>query len=158
MLGFHDASLWRMPAALEERTATALQTAGFAGLEVDMHGQRAALSGIVESEDDIAAAAQVALTSAGGGGPWAGGVTSVDTSGVAVGVRAAVQLERAARASASCCRPCCAKARDRNSCAPRAVRSPISKPWTCIVAVARHRPTSPTLPRSRARRRTAGDG
>lgn len=50
-----------------------------------MSGQRAILGGLVESEEDIQAARHAALSAAGGGGAWAGGVTSVDVSGVRVG-------------------------------------------------------------------------
>lgn len=86
MFGFHDASVWRMPSALKERAATALQAEGFQGLDVEMRGQRAVLRGIVESEDDIALAQRAALQAAGAGGAWAGGVTSVDVEGIEPGV------------------------------------------------------------------------
>ncbi len=81
----HEGSAWRMPAVLEDRVATALITGGYAGLEVQMDGQRAVLRGIVESEEDKAAAQRVALTAAGAGGAWAGGVTSVDAAAVQIG-------------------------------------------------------------------------
>lgn len=81
----HDGAVWRMPHVLEERVAAALSAAGHPGLDIDMDGQRALLRGIVENEDDIAAARDAALTAAGPGGPWNGGVTSVDVSGLAVG-------------------------------------------------------------------------
>ncbi|HYD89222.1 MAG TPA: OmpA family protein [Vitreimonas sp.] len=81
----HDGSVWRMPHVLEERVAAALTNAGFPGLDIEMDGQRAILRGMVESEADIEAARRAALTAAGAGGAWAGGVTSVDASGVAVG-------------------------------------------------------------------------
>jgi OOP family OmpA-OmpF porin len=81
----HDGAAWRMPRVLEQKVATALSAAGFAGLDIDMHGQRAVLRGIVESEDDIERARRAALSAAGPGGLWAGGVTGVDVSGVSVG-------------------------------------------------------------------------
>jgi OmpA-OmpF porin, OOP family len=85
MLAPQGGAVWYAPRVLEERVATALSAAGHPGLDIDMDGQRAVLGGIVEDERDIAGAARAALTAAGPGGGWAGGVTSVDTSGVAVG-------------------------------------------------------------------------
>src|SRR5690606_9993896 len=46
---------------------------------------RALVRGVVEAEGDIENVRHAALTAAGPGGPWAGGVTNVDVSGVAVG-------------------------------------------------------------------------
>lgn len=81
----HEGSAWRLPAVLEERVATALITSGYGGLEIEMDGQRAVLRGIVEREQDKAGAQRAALSAAGAGGPWAGGVVSVDVSAVTVG-------------------------------------------------------------------------
>lgn len=81
----HDAAVWRMPTALKQRVAESLSAAGFPGIDVEMRGQQAVLRGIVENETQIAAAQRAALTAAGPGGPWAGGVTSVDASGITVG-------------------------------------------------------------------------
>src|SRR5512147_3080386 len=81
----HDAAFWRVPRVLKERVAASLSSAGFPGLDVQMDGQRARLYGIVESQSQIAAARRATLTAAGPGGPWAGGVTAVDVSGVKVG-------------------------------------------------------------------------
>jgi OOP family OmpA-OmpF porin len=78
-------AVWYAPQMLEERVATALSAAGHPGLDITMDGQRAVLRGIVEDQSDIASAQRAALTAAGPGGAWAGGVTSVDTSGVNVG-------------------------------------------------------------------------
>lgn len=80
-----DGSIWRVPAALEQRVSTALSARGFPGIDVEMNGQRAVLRGIVEDERDIVAARQAALTAAGRGSLWAGGVTSVNTAGLRVG-------------------------------------------------------------------------
>ncbi|MCA8885811.1 MAG: OmpA family protein [Hyphomonadaceae bacterium] len=85
LLGFHDGAFWRVPSVLKEHVATALSARGFPGLDVEMNGQRVILRGIVEDEADIAAAREAALRAAGGGGPWAGGVTSVNTAGLHVG-------------------------------------------------------------------------
>lgn len=85
LFGPHDASVWRLPRVLENRAATALLTSGHSGLEVKADGQHLRLRGIVEDERDIDAVRQVALTSSGAGGAWAGGVTSVDVSNVSVG-------------------------------------------------------------------------
>ena len=78
-------AVWYAPQVLEERVATALSAAGHPGLDITMDGQRAVLRGIVEDQSDIASAQRAALSAAGPGGAWAGGVTSVDTSGVHVG-------------------------------------------------------------------------
>jgi outer membrane protein OmpA-like peptidoglycan-associated protein len=85
MLAPQGGAAWYAPRVLEERVATALSAAGHPGLDIAMDGQRAVLRGIVEDQDDIASAERAALTAAGPGGAWAGGVTSVDTSGVSVG-------------------------------------------------------------------------
>lgn len=81
----HDGAVWRMPHVLEQRVASALVAAGYPGLDIEMQGQRAVLRGMVEDESGIESARRAALTAAGPGGSWAGGVTSVDVSGVAIG-------------------------------------------------------------------------
>ncbi|MBC7770164.1 MAG: BON domain-containing protein, partial [Phycisphaerales bacterium] len=81
----HGGSAWRMPQILEQRVAGALISSGYPGLDMEMDGQRAVLRGFVEHEDDIEGARRAALTAAGAGGAWAGGVTDVDVSGVSVG-------------------------------------------------------------------------
>lgn len=85
LVGVHNGSVWRLPAVLQERVETALQAGGYAGLEVRMSGQRAVLRGIVDDGRAIEAARHVALSAAGSGGAWAGGVTTVDVSEVTVG-------------------------------------------------------------------------
>lgn len=85
IFGAHGGSVWGMPRALNERVETALQAAGYGGLELNMAGQRAVLRGIVETEEGAEGARRAALGAAGAGGAWAGGVTSVDVSGVEVG-------------------------------------------------------------------------
>lgn len=85
MFAPHDGAFWRVPSVLKERVSTALSAEGFPGLDVEMNGQRVILRGIVEDEADIPAAREAALKAAGGGGPWSGGVTSVNVAGVRVG-------------------------------------------------------------------------
>ena len=85
MFGLHDGSLWRLPAVLEARVEAALRVAGLPGLEVHMQGQRAMLLGIVEHDAAIPRARRAALRAEGPGGPWSGGITSVDVSGLRVG-------------------------------------------------------------------------
>lgn len=85
LLAPYNGATWKLPQALEARVATALMAAGYSGLSIDMDGQRAVLSGVLESEGDIAAARAAALSAAGPGGAWAGGVTGVDVSDVSVG-------------------------------------------------------------------------
>lgn len=85
MIGPHSGSVWRLPQILQAQAERALAGSGAGGLEVEMRGQRAVLTGIVGNQRTIAAAERAALTAAGSGGPWAGGVTSVDVRGVRVG-------------------------------------------------------------------------
>lgn len=85
MFGFHDASVWRLPGALEQRVAASLDGAGVPGIDIDVDGQQVALRGVVASQAAIAAAERAALHAAGPGGEWSGGVTAVDASQLAVG-------------------------------------------------------------------------
>ncbi len=85
MFGYHDASVWRLPGALQQRVAAELQSAGVSGLDVEMSGQHAVLRGIVANEAAIAIAAQAAQRAAGPGGDWSGGVVSVDADDLRVG-------------------------------------------------------------------------
>lgn len=81
----HDGAAWRVDDVLKQRVSAALSAQGFPGLDVEMNGQRAILRGIVEAESDIVTARDAALKAAGGGGLWAGGVSSVNTAGLRVG-------------------------------------------------------------------------
>ncbi|MGD9966936.1 MAG: OmpA family protein [Hyphomonadaceae bacterium] len=85
MVAPHDGALWRVESVLKRNVSAALSAGGFPGLDVEMRGQRAILRGIVENEADIARASRAALSAAGPGGMWAGGVTSVNTAGVRQG-------------------------------------------------------------------------
>ncbi len=85
LLGPHNGAVYRIPVVLQQRVAAALVATGHSGLDVEVRGQRAVLSGLVEDEADIAEARRAALTAAGHGGLWAGGITHVDASGVSVG-------------------------------------------------------------------------
>lgn len=86
MLAPYGGAFWQIPAQLDARVSEALIATGYPGVEVEMRGQSAHLSGVVEREEDIAAAERTALSAAGLGGAWAGGVTKVDASGVSVGM------------------------------------------------------------------------
>lgn len=85
MFGPHDGSVFGLPRALEARVESALSEAGLAGIDVVMDSQRATLYGIVDAEPRIAEAQTLALAAAGPGGPWAGGITHVDVTGLSVG-------------------------------------------------------------------------
>ncbi len=85
LFGPHDGSVWRMPQALQHRVEAALEGARLPSLEVEMHGQRAVIAGVVNNEAAVASAHRAALGAAGAGGPWAGGITTVDVSNVGVG-------------------------------------------------------------------------
>jgi outer membrane protein OmpA-like peptidoglycan-associated protein len=85
LLAPHNGAIYRVPDVLRGDIATALSAQGQQGIDIAMDGQRALLRGVVEQEGDIALARRVALTAAGPGGRWAGGVTSVDVTGLSVG-------------------------------------------------------------------------
>ncbi|HVY85037.1 MAG TPA: hypothetical protein VG943_07880 [Caulobacterales bacterium] len=85
LFGLHQGSVLRIPQTLRGDVVHALERADLASLEVDMHGQRALLTGFVANRGQIDEARRTALTAAGPGGPWAGGVTAVDVLGVHVG-------------------------------------------------------------------------
>ncbi|MES1200340.1 MAG: hypothetical protein ABUS57_02690 [Pseudomonadota bacterium] len=85
LFGLHEGSVTRTEAVLQGRVEAALRDAGLPGLEVQMHGQRAMMFGIVSSRAQITAAHDAALSAAGAGGAWAGGVTIADVYGVHVG-------------------------------------------------------------------------
>ena len=97
MFGLHDASVWRLPAVLEARVEQALLAVDQGGLEAAVNGQTASLRGLVADERAVSAAQRAALTAAGPGGAWAGGVTGVDMSGVEIGRVDAPYLWRAWR-------------------------------------------------------------
>ncbi|MEZ5996059.1 MAG: OmpA family protein [Hyphomonadaceae bacterium] len=86
LVGPHDGAFWRVPSVLRSHVAEALSAQGYPGLDITMNGQRALLTGIVEAEADIEGARHAALTAAGAGGHWAGGITSADALGVRVGI------------------------------------------------------------------------
>lgn len=85
MFGVHDASVWRMPRALELRVQAALEAHGLGGVDVAMDGQRAILRGVVPDGASVITAAESAAHAAGLGGPWAGGVTHVDVTDLSAG-------------------------------------------------------------------------
>jgi OOP family OmpA-OmpF porin len=85
MFGIHDGSVWRMPAVLEARVQSALEAHGFGGVDIAMDGQRAQLRGVVPDAASVVSASDAALRAGGLGGPWAGGVTHVDVSGLRAG-------------------------------------------------------------------------
>ncbi|MGE3143671.1 MAG: hypothetical protein AB7L65_10150, partial [Hyphomonadaceae bacterium] len=85
LLGPHDGSLLRLPGVLQHQVERSLEAAGAPGVEVAMRGQRAVLAGVAATADARARAGQAALTAAGHGGAWAGGVTAVDLRDVKIG-------------------------------------------------------------------------
>lgn len=85
LLAPHGGAAWQVPGALRQQVDTALLAAGLPGLEIEMQGQQAVLHGIVEDEGDTARAHAAALSAAGPGGSWAGGITSVNVADVRVG-------------------------------------------------------------------------
>ncbi|MES1201493.1 MAG: hypothetical protein ABUS57_08585 [Pseudomonadota bacterium] len=85
LFGPHDGAVTRMQIALRSDVVAALEHQGLDGIEVELKGQSAHLYGIVARREQIETARQAALTAAGAGGPWAGGVTAVDVLGLHVG-------------------------------------------------------------------------
>jgi outer membrane protein OmpA-like peptidoglycan-associated protein len=83
-LAFPGVSMRAVEAKLQAAVALNLTKNNISGIDVDMKGQRAILSGNVLSPDAITAIEKVALTAAGPGGQALGGVTRVDVAGVKV--------------------------------------------------------------------------
>lgn len=82
VLGAHEAGFRKTEQRLSQQVTSALRPVPVANLTVTMDGQVARLSGTVPSEQDITNAQALALRAAGRGGPWAGGVVKVDTTGL----------------------------------------------------------------------------
>lgn len=85
VFGAHGGSVWGLPNALEQRVVQALDASRLSGLDVRMQGQEAVIGGIVADDAALAAVPRIALSAAGAGGPWAGGVTYVDVTDLRVG-------------------------------------------------------------------------
>lgn len=85
IFGAHGASVWAVPQVLQSDIARELTAAGLGGVDIEMDGQDARLLGFVGDSADIARAQRMAYAASGAGGPWAGGVTNVDITGLAVG-------------------------------------------------------------------------
>ncbi len=85
MFAPQGSAFWRIPERLQAEASAALLATGHRGAEVAMDGQHALLSGILADEAEQAGAVRAVLGSAGAGGPWAGGVTGVDASGLSIG-------------------------------------------------------------------------
>jgi OOP family OmpA-OmpF porin len=77
LLGAHGCTPRMVEQRLQERVERALASAGHNSVTAEMDGQRVILSGVAPSDREKQAAARVAHTAAGAGGPWAGGVTAV---------------------------------------------------------------------------------
>ncbi|MBL8549514.1 MAG: OmpA family protein [Hyphomonadaceae bacterium] len=85
LFGWHDASVRGVPRVLEGKVDHALKDAGYGALFAEMDGQSVLLAGAVPDAGAKAEAVRVALTAAGPGGQWAGGVTAVDARDLFVG-------------------------------------------------------------------------
>lgn len=85
VFGVHDSSARGVERGLQTAVAQALEEHGYGFASVDMEGQRAILSGAVPDEAARQAVIALVLSSAGPGGLWAGGVTTVDGSGLRIG-------------------------------------------------------------------------
>jgi len=87
MFGPHGASMGGIEAQLKARVEQALAAGGFRDVVVDMDGQTAVLTGAVRSVDMRDGAKAAAISAAGPGGPYLGGVAKVEdrtTMGAAV--------------------------------------------------------------------------
>lgn len=84
LAGIHTGAVWRVPQVLRAQVQVALADAGYPGLDVRMDGQKAIVRGFVDDQRSVDAVKNAALHAAGLGGPWGGGVTEADVSGVSV--------------------------------------------------------------------------
>lgn len=78
MFGPHAMSLTGVEAGLKTRVESALAARGYRDIGVEMDGQTAILTGAATSPDVREGARAAALTAAGPGGPYLGGVARVD--------------------------------------------------------------------------------
>jgi OOP family OmpA-OmpF porin len=85
VFGPHGASLWGVERDLQARIDQAFAAQNIQGVSVAMAGQRAVLSGAAAQAGGAEAAVEAAMTAAGPGGLWAGGVTSVDARDLTAG-------------------------------------------------------------------------
>jgi OOP family OmpA-OmpF porin len=85
MFGVHDSSANGIQRRLGEMVTQALAAKGYSFASVEMAGQRVRLSGAAPDQEALEGAIHTALTAAGAGGRWAGGVTSVDSTDLTVG-------------------------------------------------------------------------
>jgi outer membrane protein OmpA-like peptidoglycan-associated protein len=99
MFGPHPVSLAGVEARLKTQVEKALTRQGFSEIAVEMDGQTAILSGGVGSVAEQAGAEAVALSAAGPGGVYVGGVTDVDNQ-IIVGTRVSPFSWSAERTSA----------------------------------------------------------
>lgn len=100
-LALPGVSLSAIEARLEEAVNESLAKAELTGLDVNMRGQKAFITGAVGEETDKARIIKVALGADGPGGQYLGGVTSVDVKGVRVENADALPYSWGARKSAS---------------------------------------------------------
>ncbi|MEQ1618607.1 MAG: hypothetical protein ABL883_09725, partial [Terricaulis sp.] len=61
MFAPQGAAFWRIPERLQDDASAALLVAGYPGVEIDMDGQHARLSGILADEADQAGATRAVL-------------------------------------------------------------------------------------------------
>jgi OOP family OmpA-OmpF porin len=101
MFVFPDVSLRALEARLGEAVNASLAQADLSGLDVEMRGQKAFISGAVGDEADKARIIKLALKADGAGGQFWGGVTNVDVSGLRVENADALPYSWGARKSAS---------------------------------------------------------
>ncbi|MFZ4071786.1 MAG: OmpA family protein [Caulobacterales bacterium] len=84
LFGNHSCTPDAVSKRLEAQARAALTAGGHTSVSVEMKGQRAVLSGVAPTDDAKRAAEKAALSAAGLGGAWAGGVTAV-TNEILVG-------------------------------------------------------------------------
>lgn len=97
LFGPHGASLGGVPRELQTRVEQALEAQSVRNVSVEMDGQTAHLIGASPSEEGRLLAIQTALTAAGPGGAWAGGVSAVESADLVVGAPVSPYTWRIAR-------------------------------------------------------------
>jgi len=85
MLGGHAAAPVGIERGLKGKVEAALQAADVRNVSVEMDGQTVRLIGVAQNEEARTDAVEAALTAAGPGGPWAGGVARVDAEHLVIG-------------------------------------------------------------------------
>ncbi|MGE3143658.1 MAG: BON domain-containing protein, partial [Hyphomonadaceae bacterium] len=100
MFGAHSGAVWGVERTLKSRVERALSAADVRNLSIAMEGQAVRLAGAAPNEAAHEAIVRAALTAAGPGGAWAGGVTEVNADDLIIGAPVSPYAWRASRRGA----------------------------------------------------------